>query len=138
MRYLFAKTISLRISIVCWALLPMLLNPTNVRGATTIEFVAVSPYWITTEKEAVFYLKASGVTVSSLHCWISSLNPERGDPGPRDSVECKAPDNLAPGPVGELSLKLSPSSVLKRGTYSAVLQVLGTDQSGTAVSQIVE
>jgi hypothetical protein len=100
-----------------------------------MEFVAASPQWTTTEKEAVFYLKATGATVSGLHCWIGSLNPERGDPGPRDSFECKAPENLAPGPVGELSLKLSPTSVLKRGTYSAVLQVLGTDQSGTAVSQ---
>jgi hypothetical protein len=45
--------------------------------------------YYTTEKEAVFYLKATGMTVSSLHCWISSLNPERGNPGRSTAVLCR-------------------------------------------------
>jgi hypothetical protein len=118
------------------ALLATLLSPITVHAAAvTIEFLAPSAQWSTTEKEAVFYLKATGGTVSGFHCWMSLLNPERGDPAPRDSFECRGPDNLALGAVAQLSLKLSPISALKRGTYSTVLQLVGIDQSGTTVSQ---
>jgi hypothetical protein len=124
-------------SIAYVALLAILLSSITAHAVVTIEFPTAPAQWSTGEKEAVFYLKASGGTVSGIHCWISSLNPERGDPAPRDSFECKAPDALAPGALAQLSLKLSPTAGLKRGTYSAVLQVLGTDQSGTTVSQTV-
>jgi len=119
------------------AVLVALVSSIPAHASVTIEFLGAPPQWSATEKEAVFYLKATGGTVSGVHCWISSLNPERGDPAPRDSFECKAPDTVSPGAVAELSLKLSPTAPRKRGAYSAVLQVLGTDQSSNAVSQTV-
>jgi hypothetical protein len=124
-------------SALCLILLTTLLIPPPASAAVTIEFLAPPAQWSAAEKEAVFYLKASGGTVSSLRCWIGSLNPERGDPGPRDSFECKAPDSMASGVIGQISLKLSPTAALKRSTYTALLQVVGTDQSGGAVSQTV-
>src|SRR5580693_6250770 len=99
------KTAWLRASpIVCLGLLTTLLSAITAHAGVTIEFLATSPQWSTTEKEAVFYVKATGGTVSSFRCWLNSLNPERGDPAPRDAFECKAPDNLTPGAVGQLFL----------------------------------
>ena len=119
----------------CLALIATLLGSSAAHAAVTMEFLAPSSQWSTAEKEGVFYVKANGGAVSGLHCWISALNPDRGDPAPRDSFTCTAPESLSASAVSQLSLKLSPGAALKRSNYSAVLQVLGTDQSGAAVSQ---
>ncbi len=105
--------------VVCLALLTPLFTSIAANAGVTIEFLAPSAQWSTVEKEAPFFLKVSGGTLSGVHCWVSSLSSERGDPAPRDSFECKAPDNLAPGAVAQLSLKLSSTAALKRGTYSS-------------------
>lgn len=104
-------------------------------AAVTVEFLAPPTQWTTAEKEAVFYLKANGGAIGGVHCWIGALNPDRGDPASRDSFECTAPDSLAANAVSQLTVRLSPGAVLKPGTYTAVLQVLGIDPSSNAVSQ---
>jgi hypothetical protein len=113
----------------------LLLAPLTAHAGVTMEFLAPSAQWSTAEKEQIFYLKANGGAISGLHCWVSSLTPERGDPAPRDSFTCTAPDNIPANAVSQFTLKYAPAAALKRSNYSAILQVLGTDQTGAAVSQ---
>jgi hypothetical protein len=127
---------SRRLPIFRLALLVSMFSAT-AKAAVTLDFLAPSPQWTSTEKEATFYLKSTGGPVTGLRCWISTLTPDRGDPAPRDSFTCTVPASLAVGTLAQLSVKLSPTVTLKRGNYSAVLQVLGQDQTGTAVSQTV-
>jgi hypothetical protein len=106
-------------------------------AAVTIDFVAPSSQWNTVENEEVFYVKANGGTVSGLRCRISALNPDHGDPAPRTAFSCSAPDSVAPNTISPVTLGLSPKFDLKRGSYTAVLQVMGVDPSGSAISQTV-
>ncbi len=98
----------------CLALIATLLGSSAAHAAVTMEFLAPSSQWSTAEKEGVFYVKANGGAVSGLHCWISALNPDRGDPAPRDSFTCTAPESLSASAVSQLSLKLSPGAALNR------------------------
>src|SRR5437667_9574747 len=118
-----------------FVLLAAMLNSAAGHASVTVEFLGAPSQWTTAEKETAIYIKATAGTISGLHCWISSLITERGDSAPRDAFQCTAPEQLNPGAAAQISLKYSPSSALKRGTYNAVLQILGTDQAGAAVSQ---
>jgi hypothetical protein len=50
-------------------------------------------------------------------------------------MTCSAPGQIDSGKIEELTLTMSSDQQLKRGNYTATLQVLGLDPTGTAVSQ---
>jgi hypothetical protein len=105
------------------------------RAAVTIDFLDVPSQISTREKESVFRLRSKGGSLSNADCWISQFTLDHGDPGPLDALRCMGASQLAADKVDKVTLSYPSGHELKRGTYTATLEVLGLDQAGTAVSQ---
>lgn len=61
--------------------------------------------------------------------------PEHGDPAPPNAFQCEIASQVDSDKIEKITLRLSSEQRLKRGHYSASLQVLGLDQTGASVSQ---
>lgn len=83
----------------------------------------------------MLYIVAKGGALTNVKCRISALIPERGDPAPVAAMTCSAPSQIDPGKIEQITLTLSADQQLKRGNYTATLQVLGLDPTSTSVSQ---
>jgi hypothetical protein len=117
-------------------LFSMLLVTVGAQGAVTIEFVAPPPQ-VSTSEEIVLDVKATNGPLSSFHCRLTSLTPDRGDPAPKDSFTCGAPSEIAANSIQQVRLQYSSERHIKPGTYSANLLALALDSSSATVSQTV-
>src|ERR1039457_670421 len=109
----------------------------NARASVTAEFLAVPTQISTRQKESTLYVVSKGGQLTNVKCWISALVPDHGDPAPPDALQCKVPTQIDADKIEEITLTPSSSQLLKRGTYTASLQLIGLDQSGAAVTQTV-
>jgi hypothetical protein len=106
-------------------------------ASVTAEFLGVPTQISTREKASTLYVVSKGGQLANVKCWISALVPDHGDPAPPDALQCNVPTQIDADKIEEITLTPSSSQPLKRGTYTASLQLLGLDQSGAAVTQTV-
>src|SRR6202034_3688128 len=104
-------------------------------GTVTAEILGTPSQINAREHQRQLYVIAKGGTLTNVKCWINALIPDRGDPAPLGSIACSVSEKIDVGKIEQITLNVNADQKLKRGSYTATLQVLGLDPSGSAVSQ---
>jgi hypothetical protein len=104
-------------------------------ATVTVEIAGTPPLLNAKDQQTILYIIAKGGSISNFKCWVNALVPEHGDPAPPGSINCSAPGQIDAGKIEQMTLSMSADKRLKRGNYTATLQILGLDSTNASVSQ---